>query len=94
MEYQITYNRITFQFSSSLAIGEREIHTYHEILFCMDADATLFTEKSPQKVRGDVLFLIPKEQYHFFRIHDREKFTRLKISLPADVLEGLPCRGL
>jgi len=90
-ETELTYNGISFQRSSSLSIAEREIHTYHEILFCMDANTVLFTEKKQKKVRGDVLFLIPKGTYHYFPIQDLEKFPRLKIYFPASVLDRTPC---
>ena len=91
-EIKLTYNGIAFQRSSNPSIAEREIHTYHEILFCMDANATLFTEKQQTKLQGDVLFLIPKGTYHFFSVENKETFPRLKIYFVADVLEDTPCR--
>ncbi len=93
-ETKLTYNGISFQRSNCLSIAEREIHTYHEILFCIDANVVLFTEKQQKKIQGDVLFLIPKGTYHYFRIQDREKFPRLKIYFPAEVLNSTPCRQL
>lgn len=93
-EIKLTYNGISFQRSNSLSIAEREIHTYHEILFCMDINAVLFTEKQQKKLRGNVLLLIPKGTYHFFRIQDGETFSRLKIYFPDHVLERTPCRQL
>ena len=72
MEIKLTYNEISFLRSNSLSIAEREIHTYHEILFCMDANAVLFTEKQQKKIQGDALFLIPKTKhyttYNFFKL--------------------------
>ena len=93
-EIKLTYNGISFQRSSNPSIAEREIHTYHEILFCMNANATLFTEKQQSKLQGDVLFLIPKGTYHFFSVENKETFPRLKIYFAADVLEGTPCREI
>ena len=91
-EMKLTYNGISFLRSNSPSIAEREIHTYHEILFCMDARAVLFTEKQQIKVQGDVLLLIPKGTYHLFSVESRERFPRLKIYFPADVLDSTPCR--
>ena len=93
-ETKLTYNGISFQRSNRLSIDEREIHSYHEILFCMDTNAVLFTEGQQKKIRGDALFLIPKGSYHFFRIEDRETFSRLKIYFSADFLDALPCRQI
>lgn len=93
-EHKLTYNQISFQRSNRLSIDEREIHTYHEILFCMDTNAVLFTEKLQRKIQGDTLILIPKETYHFLRVQDREKFSRLKLYFPADVLDSTPCREI
>ena len=87
----LTYNQISFQRSDSLTISEREIHSYHEILFCEGLDAVLFTDKQQKKVQGDTLFLIPRENYHFFRLQDCPRFPRLKIAFPADVLDRTPC---
>lgn len=89
-EIKLTYNEILFQRSDRLSITEREIHSYHEILFCMDANATLFTEGLQKRLQGDVILLIPKGHYHFLRVHD-EKFPRLKIAFPDSVISNTPC---
>ena len=78
-ETKLTYNEISFHRSDSLSIAEREIHTYHEILFCMDTNAVLFTEKQQKKIQGDTLFLIPKGAYHYFLNQNQNAFPRLKI---------------
>ena len=90
-ETKLTYNQISFQRSDSPTISEREIHSYHEILFCEALDAVLFTDKQQRNVRGDMLFLIPQETYHFFRPQNCRRFSRLKIAFPADVLDRTPC---
>ena len=90
-ETKLTYNEISFHRSNSLSIAEREIHTYHEILFCMDANAVLFTEKQQKKIQGDALFLIPKGTYHYFLNQNQDVFPRLKIYFPAYVLDRTPC---
>ena len=87
-------NGVSFQRSDRLSITEREIHAYHEILFCLDTDAVLLTENGQKRLQGNVLLLIPKGTYHFFRIQDRDSFSRLKIYFPADVLAGTPCGAL
>lgn len=93
-ETKLTYNGISFQRSNSLSIAEREIHSYHEILFCMDTNAVFFTEKQQRKIQGNALFLIPKGKYHYFRIQDSKMFSRLKIYFPADILDRTPCGGI
>ena len=93
-ETKLTYNEISFRRSDSLTIDEREIHTYHEILFCMDIDGTLFTENRQKNLRGNVLLLIPKGTYHFFSIRHKERFSRLKVYFPQEVLQRTPCGRL
>ena len=90
-EIKLTYNGIAFQRSSNPSIAEREIHTYHEILFCMDANVVLFTEKQQKKIQGDALVLIPKGTYHYFLNQNQDVFPRLKIYFPAYVLDRTPC---
>lgn len=90
-ESKLTYNGISFQRSTCPSIAEREIHSYHEILFCMDADAVFLTENRQMKVQGNALFLIPKEKYHYFRIQGGNAFSRLKIYFPAEQLNSTPC---
>ena len=90
-ETKLTYNGISFHRSNSLSIAEREIHTYHEILFCMDTNAVLFTEKQQEKIQGDALLLIPKGTYHYFLNQNQNVFSRLKIYFPAYVLDSTPC---
>lgn len=90
-ETKLTYNAISFRRSDSLTIDEREIHTYHEILFCMDFDGVLHTENRQKKLRGNVLLLIPRGTYHFFSIRHKERFSRLKVYFPQEVLQRTPC---
>ena len=87
---KLTYHGITFQLSCGAAIDEREIHSYHEILYCIDASATLLYENGQKEICGGELLVIPKETYHFFELEDAEKFTRLKISFFDDSIRDLP----
>ena len=93
-ETKLTYNGISFQRSTCPSIAEREIHSYHEILFCMDTDAVFLTENRQMKIQGNTLFLVPKEKYHFFRIQGSNVFSRLKIYFPDEQLNSTPCNDL
>lgn len=77
-----TYNQISFCHSRSPQIEEREIHTYHEILFYEDGDATFLTATFRKTLKKDTLLVIPKETYHYIDTKAPERFTRLKISFP------------
>lgn len=92
-ENKLTYNGISFQRSTQLNITEREIHNYHEILFCMDTEAVFFSENQQIKINGNTLFLIPKGKYHFFRVCGCT-FPRLKIYFPDDILKSTPCSDM
>ncbi len=93
-ENSLSYHEIFFQRSNRLSITEREIHTYHEVLFCMDVDAELFLENQKRILRGNVLLLIPKGTYHYFDIQNQERFSRLKLYFSDDVLKRTPCSQL
>ena len=77
---KLTYNGITFQLSNDASFDEREIHPYHEILYCIVADAMLLFENRQEKICSNQLIIIPKETYHFFDLNGGGEFTRLKIS--------------
>ena len=64
-------------------IDEREIHTYHEILYYIDGNATFICDGYSKKLAPNTLILIPKESYHFFKLDEPKNFERLKISFSS-----------
>lgn len=82
--HRLSYNQIDFQYSRNPAIDDREIHNYHEILFYLDGEATFLSETGPTRLNRNMLLIIPKGHYHFFRLGKPEAFTRLKFSIPAE----------
>ena len=93
-ENKLTYNQISFYLSNSLHVAEREMHTYHEILFYINGDAEFLTEKGQYALRQNTLLMIPRETYHFFRLPESGHFTRLKISIPDAVVQELSLESL
>ena len=87
---KMIYRGITVQLSDSPIILDREIHTYHEILYCIDCDAILHTENQPERVTGERLLIIPKGYYHFFEPLNGERFARLKISVSEEMIAQMP----
>lgn len=87
-EKSLNYNQISFCYSKGPEIREREIHTYHEILYYLGGEATFLSENFQKELRCGTLIIIPKESYHFFRLKAPGEFYRLKISFP-DGLEAL-----
>lgn len=87
-ETNLNYNQISFCYSKGPQILEREIHTYHEILYFLGGETTFLSENFQKELKSGTLIIIPKETYHFFRLKTPEEFTRLKISFP-DGLEAL-----
>ena len=80
-EQKRIFHHITFSRTDRTDFEERELHTYHEILYIIDGNVTLLTEQFQQHLSAGTLIVIPRGQYHFFRIHS-DTFSRLKISLP------------
>lgn len=89
-ENKLTYNEISFYLGNKLTIDEREIHSYHEILFYIDGEAELLTKNGQRALKNNSLIVIPKETYHFIRLANCDKFTRLKINFPSSVLKKTP----
>lgn len=80
----IKHKGIKFSYMRKPVIEEREIHTYHEILYYLDGDAQLVTVKSRQKLKKGTLIIIPRDCYHWIELKEPERFTRLKISFSSN----------
>lgn len=93
-ENKLNYNQISFYLSNTLSLAEREMHSYHEILYYIDGKTEFLTEKGQHSLRPNTLLIIPKETYHFFRLHKKEPFIRLKISIPDFVVKNLSLESL
>ncbi len=88
--YKWSGQGIRIEFTDTPSIAEREIHAYHEILYCKDADLTLYTENRRMSIQGDWLFVIPKGKYHRLDLSGVEQFIRLKISIQDEAVRELP----
>lgn len=89
-EYEIKYDGITVEFTDSLSITEREIHSYHEILYCDSESVMLRTENMRSEIPRKSLIIIPKGSYHSFDIARAKSFERIKISIPDELLQRIP----
>ncbi len=83
-EKTIKHNGIKFSYMRKPVIEEREIHTYHEILYYLDGDAQLVTVKSRQKLKKGMLIIIPRDCYHWLDLENPDRFTRVKISFSGN----------
>ncbi len=83
------YNQIKFSYCKKAEIDEREIHSYHEILYYMGGEAYFLTESFQEKLEEETLIIIPKESYHCFKANNPMEFERLKIGFP-DIAELKP----
>ena len=77
--HKITYKSVSFCYSKTPIIDEREIHRYHEILYYVGGDATFICDDFSQKLAPNSLLLIPREHYHFLKLEDPTSFERIKI---------------
>ncbi len=91
-DFRLSCNRVGLQLCNSTLFSEREIHPYHEILFCEGAVAKLRTENGQIKIRGNQLFIIPKGKYHMFDLSGGGQLKRLKISIPDELVSDTPIR--
>ena len=88
-ENKLTCNGVTFQLTDKSTPDEREIHTYHEILYFIEGEAELLTENSRRVLNNRSLLIIPRETYHFFKLF-KSNFLRLKISIPEHLNSSIP----
>lgn len=87
---KISYGGISFQLSNSPQIDEREIHSYHEILYFVAGSGEFLAENMQTPLKCNSLFIIPKENYHFYRLNESKVFTRIKISFSDDIIKDTP----
>lgn len=71
----------------------KEFHTYHEILFLLNAAGTLYTESEKYALAPEMLILIPKETFHKFVFDDESGYTRCRIALPETERFASLCDG-
>ncbi len=88
--YKLNYGGVFFEYSDSPTFSEREIHSYHEILFLKEKKVTLRTENKRIELFGDCLVIIPRGCYHYFDTAEQKRFPRLKVSIPDELISGLP----
>lgn len=79
-EFKKEFRGIKFCYSRKPVIDEREIHTYHEILFYLDGKTTFICDGFTKSLSPGSLIIIPRESYHFFKLENHTNFERLKIS--------------
>ena len=93
-ENQITYGGLTVYFGNNPAVTEREIHTYHEVIYYVGEELSLLTENGQQRINNNTLLVIPKETYHFFRLEGKREFLRVKISIPEGFIQEASLQSL
>ncbi len=92
MDYKnnISYNAIRFSHTNHNHFVEREMHTYHELLYCIGGDVSVYTEGFYRSVKRGTLMLIPRGYYHMFQIHGETPFERLWVGFSeGDLPHGL-----
>jgi len=82
-EKKINYIQISFRYAKGRSLQSgNEIHSYHEILYYMDGDATFLSADFKEELSKGTLLIIPKEMYHKFHIKNQEQYIRLVINFP------------
>ena len=54
-----------------------EIHPFHEIIYFLSGDVTLFAKNQKLKIRNNSLIIIPKNTYHSFEFLKEEDYHRI-----------------
>lgn len=75
-EFAHIYNtgELRFKYAKGMRdIIGKEIHSYHEIFFFINGDATFISEKGKVLLRPDTAVIIPKETFHQFTVLGKEQ---------------------
>lgn len=89
-EKRRSYQSVQFCISKGTKIEDREIHSYHEILFYMGGDAVFLTESYRKMLKPATLLFIPAGYYHYFKLMEPRQFVRMKIKIPQTLLSETP----
>lgn len=80
-EEKKTYGGISFRYAKGPSVESgNEIHPYGEILYYMDGDATFLSESFSERLERGTLLIIPKGNYHNFRVENQESYKRFVIN--------------
>jgi AraC-like DNA-binding protein len=91
-DHSLKIDGVTVEYCNTLTPREREIHPYHELLFCVRSDLVLRTENSRIALSAPCFVLIPAGCYHLFDLSGRTSFHRLKLAFDAEMIGALPLR--
>jgi len=81
MDNSFVYYFETDDFHLKYAQGEpflkdKEFHNYHEFLIFLEGKSYFISKNIQQELTPGSIVLIPKEQFHQFRISDSDKYKR------------------
>ena len=76
--YTVENQTIAFFYAKGTkdVLTEKEFHTFHEILYMYEIDATLITEKDDVQISSGDLVIIPKETFHQFVLRNPDQYRR------------------
>lgn len=84
-EYYLAKEALTFKYARGRsAIDGTELHPYHEILYFMGGKADFLSEHDRLTAMPGMLFIIPKETFHEFRIQCQDTYQRCVLNFPDD----------
>ena len=73
----ISDRNTTFKYAVGKSIRQgKEFHSFHEILYFMEGDATFVSEKRQFNLKPNTLIVIPKECYHQFIFSCEDNYRR------------------
>ena len=74
-------NGINFRYAMGRSIvSGTEIHSYNEILYYIGGDTTFLSERFSENLQAQTLIIIPRGEYHNFRVNDQDAYKRLVIN--------------
>jgi len=90
-------DQILFRYARGIhELGEREIHTQHELFFLLEGETEFISEMGHKRLTPGTLVLVPKDTFHqFIVLGDESRYTRCVCKFGAiEDLNELICQKL
>ena len=83
--YELKFGSLYLKYAKGApSVTNQEFHYHHEFVFFLNGSAYFVSKDIQQKLTENSLIVIPKEQFHQFRVSDPSQYTRLILGFSDD----------
>lgn len=81
--YELKTEKLYLKYAKGApSVTSQEFHYHHEFVFFLEGSAYFISKDIQQKLPDNCLIVIPKEQFHQFRVSDADRYTRCILGFP------------